>query len=299
MLKQSKSILLTVALLLGAGGSAFATSVNFSFDTQTINGTTITGLSSGATAAQIQTYMNSVLSAAGCAGCSVTVMTSGSSIGAVADQTYNGEGHVTGPGTGSKSLTLGDSTGATASNSTSTVNGTYDTFIANTNDNSGSVSQQITLKFANITGLTINSFDYEIFPDGTCTALNRNSCGGNSVGGIYPNQPDLEFEAGNNTNGTDTLVSTFYGVTPGTTNGNSNNSPVSSTELSPQLIGTWTGSLTGASELDFVDWPATIGIDNLNVSFTTPPPSVPEPASLALFGTAVAGLLLKKKLRSV
>ena len=58
-----------------AGASAFATSVTFTFDSQTINGTSITGLSSGATAAQIQTYMNQVLSAAGCAGCSAGVHT--------------------------------------------------------------------------------------------------------------------------------------------------------------------------------------------------------------------------------
>ena len=88
--------------------------------------------------------------------------------GAVADTTYNGEGHVTGPGsagpngTAAKSLTLGTSDGATASNLTSTVNSTYDTFLANTNDQSGQISQQITMKFS---GFTINgsaSFDYEI-----------------------------------------------------------------------------------------------------------------------------------------
>jgi len=89
-----KPLLLAAAVFLSGSISAYATSVNFSFDTQTINGNTITGLSSGATAAQIQAYMNAVLSAAGCTGCSVTVLS-----GAVADQTYNGGGHVTGPGT--------------------------------------------------------------------------------------------------------------------------------------------------------------------------------------------------------
>lgn len=302
-MRQPKTILLAMGLFLSVGVSAYATSVDFTFDSQTINGTLITGLSSGATSAQIQTYMNQVLSASGCTGCSATVLVSGSSIGAVADQTYNGDGHVTGP-SASKSLTLGDSNGATASNTTSTT-GSTDTFIANTNDSSGTVSQQITIQFAGFAGkaLTINSFDYEIFPDGTCTALSgtgsNSKCGatGSSTPSGYANQPDLIFEAGTNSNGTDAKVTTLYGVTPGTTNGNATHSPNSgnsSAELAPQLIGTWTGSLTNDTELDFVDWPATIGIDNLQISYTTTT-AVPEPAGIALLGTLV--VLLTKKLR--
>jgi hypothetical protein len=286
-------------LFLCASASAFAASVTFTFDTQTINGTVVNGLSSGANATAIQNYMNAVLAAANCTGCSVTVLVNGSAIGAVVDQTYNGEGHVTGPGSGSKSLTLGTSDGATASNTNSTVNSTYDSFIANTNDSSGNVSQQITLQFHNITGLTLTGFDYEIFPDGTCPVLNTANCGALS-GGHYANQPDLIFEAGNNTNGTDTVQTTFWGVTPGTTNGTSTKSPLG-TELAPQAIGTWTGSLSGATEFDFVDWPATIGLDNIAISYSNNGGggngSVPEPMSLALLGTVVGGLLLNRKFR--
>jgi len=293
-----------MALGLLFSASAYATSVNFTFDTQIIGTTTITGLSAGATSAQIQTYMNQVLSASGCSGCSATVLVSGSSIGAVADQTYSGEGHATGP-TATQSLTLGDSNGATASNTSSTVNGTYDTFISNTNDSSGTVSNQITIQFSGFAGkaLTINSFDYEIFPDGTCSALTSAACGGSgSTPSGFANQPDLEFAAGSSTTGTvgtggDAIQQTYYGVTPGTTNGTATHSPSSgnsSAELAPQLIGTWSGALTGATELDFVDWPATIGIDNLSVSYTTTS-SVPEPAGIALFGTLV--VLLTRKLR--
>jgi hypothetical protein len=301
MSRQPKLLVLTVGMFLSVGVSAYATTVDFTFGTQTIGTTTITGLSSGATAAQITAYMTAVLVASGCSGCTATAVSSGS-IGAVADQTYTADGNVTGPGTGSKSYTLGDSTGPyTAGSTTTSTTGSTDTFIANTSDSGGTnnggsgVTSQITIQFKNIAGLTINSFDYEIFPDISCTALSPASdCGGSGD----PNRPDLVFEAGNNTSGTDTVQQTFVGVTPGTTNGNATHSPTSggsSAELAPQLIGTWTGSLTGDTELDFVDWPATIGIDNLQISYGATP--VPEPAGVALFGTLV--FLLAKKLRKV
>jgi hypothetical protein len=270
-----------VPLLLTAGVSAYAGSVSIDF--------TFNTLSAGATDAQIQTYMNALIHA-DCATCSVTVT------GAVADQTYNGDGHVTGPGNGSTSLTLGDSTGATASNTNSTV-GATDTFIANTNDSSGQISTEITMTFTGFSP-TVTSFDYEIFPDGTCSELNSADCGGAKSGGYYPNQPDLDF----NVNGS--TVSTFYGVTPGTTNGTAVHSPNSGSffdELAPQLIGTWSGTETvnagtGSTDgLAFVDWPATIGIDNLTLSFTPDP--VPEPGSIALLVTSVVGCYFVRRKR--
>ena len=45
----------------------------------------------------------------------------------------------------------------------------------------------------------------------------------------------------------------------------------------------------GVTELDFVDWPAAIGIDNLRIDLDTPitPQAVPEPASLVLLATGL------------
>src|ERR1700742_515958 len=126
-------------LFFGMATVASATSVTFNFNSVAEN----------ASATTIASYMNTVLTAAGCTGCSVTVT------GAVADTTYDGENHVTGPGTGlaTKSLTLGTSDGDTASNTNSAINSSYDTFLATTNDGSTNISSQITMKFS---GFTIN-----------------------------------------------------------------------------------------------------------------------------------------------
>jgi hypothetical protein len=106
----------------------------------------------------------------GCANC-VTVT------GAVADKKYNGDGHVVGPTyynaithiTIYTSLTLGDSDGAVNNSAAQNLNLSgkivYDTFIANTNDSSGQISNKICIIFSS--AVTLKSFDYEVFPDGS------------------------------------------------------------------------------------------------------------------------------------
>jgi hypothetical protein len=250
---------------LSAGISAHADTFTFSFDTLTAN--TLSQGGGNTPTSSIQGYMQSLLHA----GQTVTVT------GGVADQTYNGEGYVVGPGTtrsNVKPLTLGNTNGATTVTSTSSVNSTYDTFIANTNDSSQQISNQITMKFTGLVISGIVSFDYEIFPDGTANQ-----------------PPDFVFAAGP-TGHTSTVVS-FLGVTPGTSPITATVSKNSTHESNAQIIGHWSGAVTGATEIDFIDWPATIAIDNL--VFT----SNPEPSSVILLGTAGLGffLLLKRKLQ--
>jgi len=254
--------------------SAYADTFTFTFD-PLASGTLSTGGGNTATSS-IQGYMQSLLKT----GETVTVT------GAVADKTYNGEGYVVGPGSNKGNvtpLTLGNTNGATSVSSNSAVNRTYDTFIANTNDGGTQISSQIVMQF---TGLTINgtvSFDYEIFPD------------------VTGQTPDLTFAAG--PTGHTSNIFTYLGVKPGSgydqSTGSTMDAKISKNnnpETNAQLIGHWSGTINNATELDFIDCPATIGIDNLVITTST----VPEPASFLLFGTLAAGtLLLVRRRRAV
>src|SRR3974377_1804608 len=126
---------------LGAVASAQAGSMTFDFGS----------LANGASDSQTQTFMNTLLPV----GASVTVT------GAVGSNSYSADGHVTGPGTGSSSFTLGQLHPAG-----------HGTFIEN---DTGHSSHEFKMVFG---GLTISSisFDFEIFPDNTCTSLSN--CGG-------------------------------------------------------------------------------------------------------------------------
>jgi hypothetical protein len=281
-----------IALFFGLASVASATSASVTFNFASLAVSNPSTQSNATIESAIQTYMNTALAAAGCSGCTVTVT------GAFADQTWNADNNTTGPGNGSKSLTLGDSNGpyTAGSSTTSTVSGTYDTFLATTADcyggtgctGSTATDSQITMKFS---GFTINgsaSFDYEIFPNASCTALNPSSCGGAGD----PNDPDFIFD----TNGSSQVFKTLAGTPGSSGDGNATLSP-DGTTAAPQYIGGWAGSLTNANELDFVDWPATIGVDNLTISWNTTPSPVPDPSSVLLLGTIVAGITLRKKIR--
>jgi hypothetical protein len=164
-------------------------------------------------------------------------------------------------------------------------------------------ANQITMTFSgpDFTGsnaLKNIAFDFEIFPDDSCTSLNSANCGGSG----NPNQPDLKVSAGS------ALIATYLAGTP-TLPGyvHSPDSGVFSNETAPQEIGSANLSIpAGTTELTFADWPAAIGIDNLVLTTgrCTPGTSgcstdtpVPEPGTMPLLGTfaALGGLVFGRR----
>ncbi len=140
------SLVLFAAVLLAVGiPQANASSFSFTFDSLGIN----------VTNAGLQTYMNGVLVGIG------SVSVGGNPI---TDKTYNGDGHVVG----------NTCTAAHCTSSSSTTLGT-DTFVRN-------VAGQTAFSFTfTLTDAVIDSvsFDYEIFPDGTCPSteqMRRSGC---------------------------------------------------------------------------------------------------------------------------
>jgi hypothetical protein len=216
----------------------------------------------------IKTYMN------GQAGCNNCVSSVGS--GALADNTYTGDGFVVGPG--GVALTLATTEGAVYNALPPApevlAQGTRDMYLRNSGGE-GAGQDRVSITF-NIPIYTV-SFDYEIFPDGSGTT------------------PDFTFATDLNSN-----IFTMYGVAPNASSYTYKQSSHSTNEAHMQYLGTWSGTVsvgqTGATRLDFIDWPETIGIDNLCINCGMTP--VPEPASLAFLGTAICGFALLLKRRS-
>src|SRR5271166_4252835 len=163
-------------------------------------------------------------------------------------------------------------------------------------------ANQITMTFSgpDFTGsnaLSGIAFNYEIFPDASCTALNAANCGGTG----NPNRPDLDVLAGT------TSIAQYFGNTPSSPYTHSPDSGAFSNELAPQLIGSANLSIpAGNTELTFADWPAGIGIDNLvlTTGACTPGTSgcstntpVPEPGTMPLLGAflALGGLAIGRR----
>jgi len=279
---QIKHQLALCAGILGLVGTAIPARADFLF---TFDSPSLTKSSSDQST-NIANYMDSII---GCSGC-VTV-----SSGVAVAQEYDADGNVV--GSGGNPLTLGNSNGATSNTATPGTYGT-DNYISNMASNSNGTSDDQLSQGIVITlskGYTFTgtfSFDYEIFPDISCQVLNSTYCGAyNSGTGHYANQPDLAFSA----NGSTPVSTTYWGVTPGTTDGSTTASPDSSHELAPQYIGTSGNfTLTGATSITFMDWPAAIGVDNLKLVTTT----TPEPSGYALMlGGLMLALLVGSKVR--
>ncbi len=240
--------LLTAAAAGGAIAAATPAAAlpTFDFDGVQLNGGT------GNNAA-VQTYLNNTV------GIGVVTV-----YGAVAQQTYNGDGHAN-TDNHNRSVTLGTTNGATSATDYARFHTGYDTFITNVGgDNPNSTYGQTgneKIVFVFSSPIYSVSFDWEIFPDGAC-----NRCSPSSS-----SYPDFELWAGRGTTELYDFNASYF--------------PVSAPNGYPQGLGHFSMSLPqGVTRLEFVDWPQMIGIDKLD------PTTVPEAESLSLVGVALAAL---------
>jgi hypothetical protein len=192
--------------------------------------------------------------------------------GSDATRTYNGDGFVVGS-------TLGP-----------------DTFIRNLN------SDHFTMDFGSSFHIYSISFDWEIFPDGTCyrsgpaDTSGHAACANAGPVASNTNWPDFDLFVNH---GSSAVFSQLAVATAGAAPGSNY----------PQAIGN-SGTInlgSGASFLDFVDWPATIAIDNLVINgcrdtadrVCVPPLKVPEPSPLPLLAAGLAAMMFALRRRSV
>jgi hypothetical protein len=152
-------------------------------------------------------------------------------------------------------------------------------------------------------GITINSlsFNFEIFPDGTgeqppdFTFLMTSSAGtaaNCTVYGLTPNFSQSQTSGSCGSNGT-----YFGNFSDSTSNLHSRFSGISSNETAKQYLGTMTFNFTNNPitnpTLTFIDWPDTIGVTNIQFGLPSGGgghQEIPEPGSLILLGSALAGL---------
>lgn len=278
---------------LAAAVPAFALPITFNFDTMGYRSSS----SPGANGA-VQTYLQGIWSGAGQGG-NITV----TGAGELSNNRYTGDGHVVGPATCTRTVrdvctswnvtpaTLGSTDGGVQDSATlesPLPNADHpDNYIVN------SGSDRIVITFPE--PVYSVSFDFEIFPDGTCP--NFLQCGGVHLTHL----PDFTFLADDTPvtfmGGSPTVLGTFP-ATPGTYAHSPNANHVLP-EPAPQYLGV-SGDILfsgGVTTLAFVDWPQRIGIDNLVVDTQCRgrdclQQDVPEPGTLPVAGLGIALLAL-------
>jgi hypothetical protein len=256
-------LLAFVFLLVGTGSPVSAAPIVFDFNT----------LADGASNTKVQQYMNAVILAELGLANGVTVT------GSKAEKNYIGDGFVVGPVVGNAvtALTLGNSDFGIQHPLP------YDTFLVNHD------SIKITMTFA--FPIYNASFDYEIFPNGSCENPNDNFPNPKGKCSVWP---DFTFKAGDTTSTSTVLYVTsqdpslagYIGYTHSPQSG-----PINQ-EKAPQLLATSEMFVfpAGVTKLEFYDWPEMIGIDNLTVN-----QQVPEPGILLLLGVGLGGACLRRK----
>jgi len=295
-----RDLFLAAILLIGAGPAA-ATLVTFSFD-DTL-GMPYNSSSSPGANSLVQTYMQAVWAGAGLTGATSLNVTGA---GELSNNRYTGDNHVVGPfstcvrssgstyGCNLIPATLGSTEGGVQGSAVPHALGTTLSTVDNYIVNNG--SDRITVVFPS--PVYFASFDFEIFPDGTCTDDTSAACGGASL----PNWPDFTFFA--NSSQIFRQVATNPGSSGTYCESQSSNLNNAACDNAPQYLGVSGNNWffpNGVTTLEFVDWPRRIGIDNLVVDTEKPCCSttlgVPEPGSMALIGAALAGLAAVRRRR--
>ncbi|HKW02829.1 MAG TPA: PEP-CTERM sorting domain-containing protein [Vicinamibacterales bacterium] len=244
--------------LVGTSNAAYASDIAFDFNSLS-TGAHLTGANS------VQTYMNTILAGNG----GGTVVLSGGGLNGnslIVTNSYDGEGHVYGPG--GVAVTLGTTDHGVAHG------GPNDNFLYTFTGTS------IIMQFSGLAPVHGVTFDFEIFPNNECSNVNNpNQC--SSV-------PDFTFKF----NGVTVPGGHFLASNPPAGSRSALSNPETNPQMPPMFFSYTFASSMSAFTLEFDDWPATIGVDNVTLVRS------PEPGSMILLGSGLAGFLARRRTKA-